>query len=59
MSTVDLLVLTCSDQLLFYKTTHLNEEAHCTESSPSVSVHWLECLSYASNVSPSQIFDGK
>ncbi len=47
LSTVDLLVLTSSDQLIlilkiwfifFYKTSNLNEEINCT---PSVSVPWL------------------
>jgi hypothetical protein len=41
LSTVDLLVLTSLDQffdLLFYKTSYLNEEVNCTEPSLSVSV---------------------
>ncbi len=46
VSTVDLLVLTRFDQLLFilkmlytfYKTSCLNEEVNCTESSPSASI---------------------
>jgi hypothetical protein len=45
VSTVDLLVLTSLDQLLFwkyfspyYKTSYLNEEVDCTEPSPSLSV---------------------
>ncbi len=49
ISTVDLLVLTSLDQLLwelklnfpFYKTTYLNEEVNCTEPSPSVRVPCL------------------
>ncbi len=49
-STVDLLVLTSLDQLLFcwnmffYKTRHLNEEVECTEISPSVSIPWFDIL---------------
>jgi len=30
---------------LFYKTWHLNEEVTCTDSSPLVSVPWLEVYS--------------
>jgi len=49
LSTVDLLVLTCEDQLLFIaniififkKTCYLNEEVKCTEPSPLVSIPWL------------------
>jgi len=49
LSTVDLLVLTSLDKLLFilkyyfpfYKTSYLNEEVNCTEPSPSVSVPLL------------------
>ncbi len=50
-STVDLLVLTGLDQLLFYieginylcyQTSDLNEEVNCTEPSPSVSVPWVD-----------------
>jgi hypothetical protein len=48
LSTDDLLQLISLDQLLFimklnfscYKTTYLNEEVNCTESSPSVSIPW-------------------
>jgi len=49
-STVDLLVLTSLDQLLwilkiyiysFYKTSYLYKEVKCTEPSPSVSIPWL------------------
>jgi hypothetical protein len=44
LSTVDLLVLTSLDQLLyylpFYKTNNLNEEVNCTEPSSSVSIPW-------------------
>ncbi len=56
LSTVDLLVLTSLDQLLFavmiffylcYKTSYLNEEVNCTEPSPSVSVPCSE-FSYLS-----------
>ncbi len=46
MNIVDLLILTSLDQLLyimkynlpFYKTSYINQEVNCTESSPSVSV---------------------
>jgi hypothetical protein len=47
IGTVDLLILTCSDQLLhllkihsffFYKTSYINEEVNCTQPSPSVRV---------------------
>ncbi len=49
ISTVDLLVLTSLNELLFklklnflfYKATYLNEEVNCTEPSPSVRVPWL------------------
>jgi hypothetical protein len=49
-STVDLLVLTSRDQLIFilnilfsffYKTSCLNEEGNCTELSPSESIPWM------------------
>jgi len=52
ISTLDLLVLTCLDQLLlimkilffsFYKTNYLNEEVNCTYLPPSVRVPWAEC----------------
>jgi hypothetical protein len=50
MSTVDLLVLTGLDQLLFelklylsfYKTTYLNMEVNRTEPSPSVRIPFLD-----------------
>jgi hypothetical protein len=49
ISTVDLLVPSSSDQLLFILKL-LNEEVNCTETSPSVRVPWLNegkmiCLS--------------
>jgi hypothetical protein len=45
LSTVDLLVLTNLDQVLFrieffYETSYLIEEVICTETFPSVSVPW-------------------
>jgi len=51
LSTVDLLVLTSINQLLFtmkilftfYKTSYLNKEANCSEPFPSVSIPW-KCL---------------
>jgi hypothetical protein len=50
LNTVDLLVLTCLDQLIliiqilftFYKTSYLDEEANGTEPSRSVSVPWCQ-----------------
>ncbi len=54
ISTVDLLVLTSLDQLLFllwilfiffYKTSYLNEEVNCTEASTSIRVPCLISLS--------------
>ncbi len=52
ISTIDLLVLTSSDQLLFilklyflsYKTSYLNKEVNCIVPSLSVRVPWLLCL---------------
>jgi hypothetical protein len=53
VSTVDLLVLTCSDQLLlilkvyiyfFYQTSYINEEGDCTEPSPTVRITWHHIL---------------
>jgi hypothetical protein len=47
LSTVNLLVLTSLDQLVFilkiffYNTSYLNEEVTCTEPSASVSVPWI------------------
>ncbi len=57
ISTVDLLVPTCSHQcllilnyiFLFYKTTYFNEEVECNEPTPSVSVPW-----YYANVGNAQ-----
>ncbi len=56
ISTVDLLVLTSLDQLLFkltlnflfYKATFLNEEVNCTEPSPSVRVPWPSPCAWSS-----------
>ncbi len=53
-STVDLLVLSGSDQMFLYwkyffysfTKSYLNEEVNCTEPSPSVSVH---CIKYQHN----------
>jgi len=50
LSTVDLLVVTCSCQVLFVlqtistvlKTSYLNEEVDCTQPFPSVSVSCLD-----------------
>jgi hypothetical protein len=52
LSTVDLLVLTSLDQLLFYwkyltffqKTSYPNQEVNGTEPSPSVSIPWIDVL---------------
>ncbi len=53
VSTVDLLVLTRTDQLhliwktvfTFYKTGYLDEEVYGIDPFPSVSIPWLECFS--------------
>ncbi len=54
ISTVDLLVLTSSDQLIlihknsFHKTSFLNEVVNCTDLSPSVRFcHWQAFLAYS------------
>jgi hypothetical protein len=51
MSTDDLLVLTSFDRWLLiqqklftYNTSYLNEEVYRTESSPSISVSWINYL---------------
>jgi hypothetical protein len=70
ISTVDLLVLTSLDHLLFivklyfflfYKTTYLNEEVNRTEPSPSVRVPWICHLFFlpAQGASTFDIFGAK